>query len=70
MWKKEKKTKEETRKKEMIDSIVVTWNPISEKYFITIMELGVKHPVETYNAFSIEEVLDILHLKVKDETKR
>ena len=53
----------------MIDSIVVSWNPISEQYLMTIMDMTGKIPVTSHKADSMLEILDILHLKVKNETK-
>ena len=53
----------------MIYSIVISWNPTSEQYFMTIMDIDKNPPIKTHHADSILEILDILHLKVKDETK-
>lgn len=53
----------------MIDSIVISWNPLSEQYFMTIMNVTDKIPVTSHRANSIEEVLDIIHLKVTNETE-
>ena len=51
----------------MIDSIVITWNFISEQYLMTILEIN--KPIKSYNKETLVELLDILHTKVKNETK-
>jgi hypothetical protein len=58
LWKKETKETKETGQKEMIDSIVMSWNEIEEHYLITALTRA--DGLVTKYAKTVKEAIEII----------